>query len=71
MFWVGEVSTAAYCTHCIGVGEVPGVSQPAAEMVVGASPVRQQTEQTVTLTAHHLTPDKNAMKPHAQSDGVV
>lgn len=27
------------CTHSIGVGEVSGISQPAAEMVVRASPV--------------------------------
>lgn len=28
------------CTYSIGIGEVSGISQPAAEMVVRASPAR-------------------------------
>lgn len=24
-------------THCVGIGQVPGVGQPAAEVIVGAS----------------------------------
>lgn len=39
-------------THSIGVGEVPGISKPATEMVIRASPVRVIDREEETEKEH-------------------
>ncbi len=50
-------------THSVGVGEVPGVGQPAAEVVICASPVRH----THRASASIITSDGN----NGVTNGVI